>query len=454
MPALTSVKYSNNKLKKILTISGIAAGAVALIVTGVILVQRSGILGKKKDTDRKDFKMTSEMSQVTLDSDIHTGYMFSRTAKVLMEDRGTDPWLLSWYIIPGTTRSVPQMQSRYVDSMDQVLLLESYVVDGKRSQAETLMKAIEQDLVMDNGLLRSYIVKEDPNESEEVKAERESYEDPVKLLQEEAPVSMTSSYRYLRALLNYYDKWGNSALLDRIEDLTSKLYASEFQTAYKAADQMARPTPVPVTEKSMVTPIPEEETEPTGVVSLEGIELSSLDLEALRRATVLFPEQKDKFDELVKIVKGGKISDTLPLYAWMYMRNGEYAYYTGSEMNVELVPSLYVMVYLAEIGELDSSGYAWVAEKIYNDGFLNTSYNIISGEASSEEEASEAYPLVLYLSIIKEDDALFEATYSAMMRHYATLDSSQALYTFFRDVENSRVAVFARENLLMKLILR
>ena len=62
MPALTSVKYSNNKLKKILTISGIAAGAVALIVTGVILVQRSGILGKKKDTDRKDFKMTSEMS--------------------------------------------------------------------------------------------------------------------------------------------------------------------------------------------------------------------------------------------------------------------------------------------------------------------------------------------------------------------------------------------------------
>lgn len=454
MPALTSVKYNNNNLKKILTISGIVAGAVALIVAGVILVQRSGILTKKKDTDRKTYKMTSEMSQVTLASDIHTGYMFSRTTKLLMEDRMTDPWVLSWYIIPGTTRSVPKMQSEYVDAFDQVLLLETYIEEGKRSQAEALKKAIDQDLLMDNGLLRSYLVKPDPNESEELKAERITYEDPVKEKSETSSVSMTASYRYLRALLNYYDKWGNSALLDQIEDLTSKLYASEFQTSYKAADQMARPTPIPVTEKSMVTPVPEEETEPTGVVSLEGVELSSLDLEALRRAAVLFPEQKEKYEELVKIVKEGRISDTLPLYAWMYLRDGEYAYYAGSEMNVDLVPSLYVMVYLAEIGEFDSQGYAWVAEKIYNDGYLFSSYNMMSGEASSEVEAAEAYPLVLYLSIIKGDEDLFAVTYTAMMRQYATLSSSDALYTFFRDVENSRVAVFARENLLMKLILR
>ena len=41
-----------------------------------------------------------------------------------------------------------------------------------------------------------------------------------------------------------------------------------------------------------------------------------------------------------------------------------------------------------------------------------------------------------------------------MMRNYATLDTSVALYDFFRNADDSRIAVYARENLLMELILR
>ena len=74
--------------------------------------------------------------------------------------------------------------------------------------------------------------------------------------------------------------------------------------------------------------------------------------------------------------------------------------------------------------------------------------------APSETEASEAYPLVLYLAVIKGDNDLFAATYNAMMRNYATLDTSVALYDFFRNADDSRIAVYARENLLMELILR
>ena len=82
--------------------------------------------------------------------------MFSGTVRLLSENRLMDPWVLSWYVIPGTTRSVPAMESAYVDSFDQVLLLESYGKDGKRSKAESLIKAIDDYLTDSSGYLLAF----------------------------------------------------------------------------------------------------------------------------------------------------------------------------------------------------------------------------------------------------------------------------------------------------------
>ena len=166
---------------------------------------------------------------------------------------------------------------------------------------------------------------------------------------------------------------------------------------------MAMPTPIPVTEKSLITPMPDdtENTLPEGsekkkdqLLSLTGTELAAMDLEAMRRAAILLPEYKEKYEETVRIVKEGKISGDLPLYAWMYTSGG-YMYYTGSQTNVDLVSSLYVMVHLAEIGQFDDEGYAWISQQIYNTGFLYTSYDMMSGDPSSDVESSEGYALVL-----------------------------------------------------------
>ena len=469
MPSLTSVKYSNKKILKIVRITAIALAAAALIGVGIYLLIRNGVFYKKTETDGKSFTLTEEMEVAVKESDLHQGYMFSRTTKLLMEDRGMDPFVLTWYVIPGTTRSVPAMESAYADAMDQVLLLESYVKEGKRSNAETLIKAIDKSFVNEDGFLVAFR-KADDLASDRTKTEECSlYENPAFLKMNESPVSMAATTEYLLALLDFYDKWGDGKLLDRIEDLASKVMVAGAMPSYRAADEMAMPTPIPVTEKSLVTPIPEDESNDGGnaedgsgskegssdtkLFSLSGIELSSMNLEAMRRATVLLPEYQGKYEEVLSIIKEGKVSDELPLYAWMYTKEGGYMYYTGSEGNVDLVSSLYVMVHLAQVGQLDANAYAWVSEQIYNNGYLYASYNIISGQAGSDVEASEAYPLVLYLAKIQGDDGLFAATYSAMMRNYATLDSSPALYTFFRNVENKRVAVYARENLLMELVL-
>ena len=465
MPSMTSVKYSNKKFRKIFMISGIAVAAVVLVSVGIWFLIRNGVFYKKEDTAGNDYSMSTEMSHVISESAIHKGYMFSRTTKLLSEDRKTEPWVLSWYVIPGTTRSVPAMESAYVDTFDQILLLESYILEGKRSKADALIDAINQSLTDESGLLLSFRKADDLINNDREKEEPGlPYEDPSFLLLEESPVSMKASTRYLRALLDYYDKWGSSKQLERIETLAEKIFSAGEMSSYRSADQAAMPTPIPVTEKSLVTPFPEDEGsgengetedgERSKLIEMTGIELSSLDLDALRRASVLLPKYQSRYEEMVSVVKEGKISRDLPLYAWTYSEEGGYMYYTGSAGDVELVPSLYVMVYLAEIGQLDTDGYAWVSEQLYNTGFLYTSYTMMSGLASSDKEASEAYPLVMYLALIKGDDDLFTAAYSAMMRQYATLSTSPALYTFYRDVEDSRVAVYARENLLAELFIK
>lgn len=457
MPALTSVKYSNKKVKKIVMISVIAVIAVVLIIVGVKFLLDNGVFSKKEDTAGNSFALTDEMNQIVTESDLHKGYMFSRVTKILSEDPKMSPWVLSWYVLPGTTRSVPEMQSAYVDTFDQILLLESYVREGKRSAAKTMIDSIDASLTDESGYLLKFkradeLISEDQRPQVE---KNDLYEDPSNLLLSDPPVSMEATTRYLRALLDYYDKWGDSKLLDRIENLAKMIFDAGSKSSYRAADRAAKPTPIPVTEKTLIPEDFEEEPEPEGntLVQVTGVEICAMDLDAMRRATVLLPEYKDKYEAMVRTVKDGKISSEFPLYAWMYSEDGGYTYYTGSNGDVELVPSLYAMVHLAEIGQLDEDGYAWVSREIYNSGYLYTSYNMMSG-APSKTEASEAYPLVLYLSVIKGDNDLFAATYNAMMRNYATLDTSVALYDFFRNVDDSRIAVYARENLLMELILR
>ena len=316
----------------VLLICVIVAAALALIGTGIYLVIRNGIFYKKTNTAGNSYSMSAEMKQVMTGSDIHKGYMFSRVTKILSEDPKMSPWILSWYVLPGTTRSVPEMQSAYVDTFDQILLLESYVREGKRSSAKTMIDAIDTSLTDESGYLLKF-KKADELISEDQRPQVEKndiFEDQSNLLLSDPPVSMEATTRYLRALLDYYDKWGDSKLLTRIENLAKMIFDAGSKSSYRAADRAAKPTPIPVTEKTLVPEDFEEEPEPEGntLVSVSGVEICAMDLDAMRRATVLLPEYKEKYEDMIRIVKEGKISSEFPLYAWMYSEEAGYTYYT------------------------------------------------------------------------------------------------------------------------------
>ncbi|MBR2751754.1 MAG: hypothetical protein IKD90_11565 [Clostridiales bacterium] len=460
MASLKEVKQTG---RRIWWIAGIAIAAVALIIGVCIFIFKSGFFYKKVDTGAVSFTMTDQMNEVVNESEMQKGYLHTKLLAVLQENRGIAPWILDWVVIPGTTRSVPGFQSGYVDTIDQILLLETYIQDGKKSSAEKLMKAIDAQLADEKGYLTAYAKVSElglDNGSEGNTYEgNDIYEDRSFLLMEKAPASLQASSLYLRVLMDFYDKWGSEKLLEKIESLAELLAKSEGMPAYRAENREARATPIPVSEILAVTPTPTptpdpEKQEERKLVFQEGLELPGLDLLAMKRASAIDPKYEKTYEEWLKLVKNGKVSDVLPLFAWMYVGDGNYTFYAGGDADVELVPSLYVILHLAEVGELDPDSYSWVQMQVLNTGFLYTKYNMFSGAATSEVEAYEAYPLVLELAVIKNDEALFKAAYNAMMRQYATLSSSQILHTLYRDVENSRIELRARENLLAEIFLR
>lgn len=453
MSFLAKVKKKESKIWRYIAI---AAAVITVIVIAVIVVRNVNFFYKKKDTHQKIYKLSDEMNAVVSDSDMQRGYMYSRTTKLLMEDRGSEPWILDWYVMPGTTRSVPGYQSQYIDTYNQVLLLESYVLEGKKSAAEKLMKAIDSQLFGSDGYLLEFAEVSDVcqlRNDATIYESNDLYEDPEKLYSEENPSSYGVTTAYLRVLMDYYEKWGDEILYTSIVKLAEKVFETPSMTCYTAADRAAKPTPYPVGQ-IIDDPVEPEQDEEPKLISQTGIEISGVDLLALKRASALTGEYEEEYEKLEAIVEGGFISETLPLYAWMYIGEDAYTYYAGSEPSVDLVSSLYTIVHLAEVGKMDERSYAWIKSQIYNKGFLYTQYDIFSGEEASSVEAYEAYPLVLYLAAIKGDSELFELTYTYMMRQYATLDTSQVLYTIFRDTDDSRIAVYARENLLLEIILR
>ena len=248
MSFLAKVKRKDRKIWRIVII---ALAALALVIGVVVFLKNTDLFYKNIDTHGQVYKLTDSMNEVVADSDLQKGYMYSRTLKLLMDDRGSSPFILDWYVMPGTTRSVPGYQSQYVDTYNQVLLLESYVLEGKKSKAETLMKAIEAQLVGEDGYLVAYAKIDSLSHTAQGGSSVdgcEDYEDADKLLLSSAPASLKATSTYLGVLMDYYDKWGDEKLLTRIKDLAAVLFETQSQTSYKVADRAAMPTPIPVGE--------------------------------------------------------------------------------------------------------------------------------------------------------------------------------------------------------------
>jgi len=425
----------------------IAAPAALVTVAAIVLAMMyfQGFFYHRRNLEKGTAAASADILVLSDSSKAESSDMLTRTKSLLKTGTSTSPFAAAWYALPGSTKSVPALQSEYILASDQVQLLRCYIAEGDRDSAAALADAIDKNFTDTDGYLIPYL------KVSEIKSL--SAPQPVFDLHpdyDELPyasgISMEATSGYLRALLEYYSKWGLASDWTRIEELASRIYSADASFTEDLTIEIATPTPLPTGEGQDIVSSAEGETSQGGPLSM--VTLSSLDLEVFRMLSSVDSKYQPMYDKALEIISGGYISSSLPLYAMGYTQStGGYVYVTGGTNEVDLVSSLKVILHLAEEGQASPSSLLWLKGQLYNEGALYRTYDVISGQAVSEDECEEAYGLVLQIAAASGDANLYSAALNSIEYHLATSTTSKALGAVYRQLDSTRVVVYAVDNL-------
>jgi len=418
-----------------------------LLLAGIILLilYLNGVFYNRKDVQVKTTSPGEAIASQYESSKIVPADMLSHTLSLLSKQMNTSPYVVSWYALPGSISSVTSLASEYIASADQVNLLRFYVKNGNKDAAKDLVKAIGDDFAGENG----YLVPV-RKVSDLISAGSAQKVFPAYPAYEELPAltvsSMESTVGYLRAMLEYYQKWGQASDWTRIEKLAALLYTADGTFYEDLTITAAQPSLVPTGPGQDIVSTVEGQVSTGGNFST--LTLAALDLEVFRMLSSTDSKYQPLYDNALKILSGAVISDALPLFAIGYTQGSAgYVYYNGDSAQADLVSSLKVTLHLAEEGAAPQKTILWIKEQLYNEGLLYRSYDLISGQASTDVESVESYGILLQIARAVDDPDLYSIALARMEWHLATSSKSAARSTIFRQLDNSRVVVYAKDNL-------
>ena len=420
----------------------IPAALVLAALVALYLLFANGFFYKRHDIGAVQRTSGEDIRTVINASPVSASGLAARTSALLRTSAQTDPYVVSWYELPGSIKSQPALLSEYLLASDQILLLRSYITADKKDAAKSLSDSIERDFTGENGYLVPCL-----KSSDVLSGQNSPFQTDISY--DELPAgtySFEETVAYLRALLEYYAKWGSESDWTRINAIAG-LLASDGNVFPEDLTLIGTtPAPVITGEKSDVVSLPEDQIASEG--SYSGVLLSGLDLEVFRMLAVIDAKYQPLYDKAVEIVSGGYISSQLPLFAYAYTQStGGYTYTSGNATGVDLVSSLKVILHLAEEGKAPAASLAWIKEQLYNQGILYKTYDVITGEAISEEECTEGYGIILQIARAADDPNLFDAALSCTENHLATKSNSAAVGAIYRNTDSSRIVVYAKDNL-------
>ena len=317
----------------------IAAGLILAAGAVLLTMYLTGFFYNRRDVQVKVSTAGAEITALSKSTKIVPSDMLSRTLSLLRDQTKTSPFIVSWYVLPGSISSITSLESEYITAQDQVNLLRCYVARGNKDSAAVLENAIAKYFISENGYL---VPARKVSEINSFKTPQPVF--PANADYEELPAmsaySMEATIGYLRALLEYYQKWGQSSDWSRIENLAALLYSSD--TAFpEDLTITALATPTPIGYNPDTTPEAQGQALSDGTFTT--ITLASLDLEVFRILSSTDSKYQPMYDKALAILSGAMISDALPLYAVGYTQSSAgYAYYNGDKAQVDLAFSLKV----------------------------------------------------------------------------------------------------------------
>ena len=423
---------------------------ILLILLGIVftVLYVTGFFYNRKDIQIKEDTSKQEIAALAEKSKIIPSDMLSRTLLLLNSQTKTSPYVVSWYALPGSISSVTALSSEYIVTTDQVDLLRYYIKIGNKDSARELADRIQKDLTSDNGVL---VPQRKITDIASLSVSQPKF--PANSNYEELPVmtqfSTEATVEYIHALLEYYAKWGQASDWNRIEKLVSLIY-TDTGAFSEDLTITALPSSVPTgADQDIVSAV-------DGQISTGGsftvLSLSSLDLEVFRMLSAVDAKYQPMYDKALSILEGGQISDALPLYAVGFSQSSSgYSYYYADATQADLISSLKVTLYLAQEDKASSKTILWIKEQLYNQGMMYKNYDLISGQATSTDECIEAYGLILQIARTVDDSDLYSKALDRLEWNLATNSTSAARSAVFRQLDGSRIVVYAKDNLMTLL---
>lgn len=426
------------RFKKIYIIIPVLLAAAACIALTVLYL--TGFFYNRKNIQMKADSAGQEIAVLAADTKVVPSDMLPRTVSLLSGKTGTSPYVVSWYALPGNISSVTALASEYLVTADQVNLLRCYIEKGDKDSARDLANAIEKDFTAGNGYLVPGRMITDLGSTPVFPAKAEYDELPVM-----SGYSMEATIGYVRALLEYYDKWGQYSDWTRIEKYAALLGAGDAVFAEDLTITVST-TPVPTGEgQDIVSIVGGQESDGGDFAALS---LGALDLEVFRMLSSEDSKYQPLYDKALAILEGAMISSELPLYAVGYTQGSAgYVYYNGDKAQADLVSSLKVTLHLAEEGKAPQQTLLWIKEQLYNQGMLYQNYDLISGQPATSTESVESYGILLQIARAVSDADLYKMAMDRLEWHLATSAASSARSTIYRQLDSTRVVVYAKDNL-------
>ncbi len=456
----------NKRLIPVIVISAI----LLLSALAIIAVLASGILYKRIPISKPQVSISEGISEVVADSPLDAEDMLDRTKKVLADNRGSSPFIVSWYLLPGNIATQTESMSEYLLARDQILLLRAYIACDRKEEANVLLTAIDTTFRGQDGLLLDFLRTADqvdddttigPEPTEMTRdiyrtasvtnASGEPNEEssgtlPMTTVIAEPVSSYSDTLSFVGALLLYYDKWGTSSDMERIREYADTLYVENLASLADLRVPAPTPTPAPtqviIDNPDLANGIIDEE-----IVSF--IPLSSLDLTSLQMLSSIDSRFESLYTKATDILVASQISDEIPLPAEGYdPQTGGYLYVSDRTSSFRLDRSVLALLYMSETQAISPDATSWLKEQLLNQRMLYSLYDVITGNATSEIVAMDAYPLAFSVGVLEDDPSLCAAALVPMEQALATNSKSDVKGMLFRSVLSSRVAVYARENLL------
>jgi hypothetical protein len=263
-------------------------------------------------------------------------------------------------------------------------------------------------------------------------------------------VSVSDQIRYCRVLIEAFDRFGQERDLSLLKSLSGQLLPlckennllpQEMSIALPQAtltpDFTATPTPKP----SAIPTI-----EPSKITYIGAVDLSSIDLYALKLLTVLNAEWDDVYENCLEVIQNAAIDDPVPFYYAGYsIRKEGYVPYLTESAQFVFEDQMEILLHLAEVSELRESSFSYMKQILFNTNTYYGAYDILTGKSITETESITGYAMMARVARIRKDRELYDLCISRILWNTATSSTSDIYGLPFRTLADGSIRAYASD---------